>query len=643
MITTLAAILANVYRTKTDNVITPSQQIITDWNAAISAAIASQDATIASAVATQNAQISDLKSEINAIFSAENSFDKTTITEGYVINLSTGNRKSLSGCFYSDPIDVGEAKYVIININLGSNQYGHAFYDDTFTYITPGIPSYGYGSDGTGVLVFAVPDNAKYLRISGETAKKDDIKVVIITDAGKVQSVLDSVGFCIVNQICISPTSALFTVDDMPVGSKLYYDFVLTDNHATFLELLDSNDQRILFIGKGSSSSGDMAYSGSIEIPSGFSYAKFSGYAQNITVNYLAKLTNNIILANNVDSINESIVNNIGTVMPGIFVSIDGSNRCLYFSVSGSKCAICDVTRIVGKKVRIITTQVSTTYKLLYVFADENGQMVSMYNGDERLAQTLDKNVTVPSTAKLLYVNCNSENNVSIVTSDSHELITYQSYSAKGKSIVTYGDSLTWYDTQQFTWGTDEGTPCIGFQTYLRTVVGMQTTNRGESGKTTPQICTKIRNAEDLDDFDYMTIMGGNNDDRLDVTIGSLQPVGGTFDTTTIYGALQSAIEYALTENPALRIVLMTEPMGFTYQNNTLDRVSDLIPNAYRRVAELYGLPLIDLWAKSGINELTRAEYYLDPSTGNTDYMYHPNNKGWNLLSKIICSEIVNY
>ena len=137
--------------------------------------------------------------------------------------------------------------------------------------------------------------------------------------------------------------------------------------------------------------------------------------------------------------------------------------------------------------------------------------------------------------------------------------------------------------------------------------------------------------------------MGGDNDDRLDVAIGSLQPVGGTFDTTTIYGALQSAIEYALTENPALRIVLMTEPMGFTYQNNALDRVSDLIPNAYRRVAELYGLPLIDLWAKSGINELTRAEYYLDPSTGNTDYMYHPNNKGWNLLSKIICAEIVNY
>lgn len=58
VITTLAAILTNVYRTKTDNVITPSQQIINDWNAEISAAIATQNA----AIANQDTKITDLKS-----------------------------------------------------------------------------------------------------------------------------------------------------------------------------------------------------------------------------------------------------------------------------------------------------------------------------------------------------------------------------------------------------------------------------------------------------------------------------------------------------------------------------------------------------------------------------------------------------
>ena len=81
----------------------------------------------------------------------------------------------------------------------------------------------------------------------------------------------------------------------------------------------------------------------------------------------------------------------------------------------------------------------------------------------------------------------------------------------------------------------------------------------------------------------------------------------------------------------------MTEPVGWTYQDGTMDRVSDLIPNAYRRVAELYGLPLIDLWNNSGINEMTRATYYADPTPpDNTLYMYHPNNTGWVRLSKLI-------
>ena len=68
VITTLAAIVANVYMTKTDNVITPSQQIITDWNAEISASLANQDA-----------EISDLKSALNANLMTE---DELTFVQG---------------------------------------------------------------------------------------------------------------------------------------------------------------------------------------------------------------------------------------------------------------------------------------------------------------------------------------------------------------------------------------------------------------------------------------------------------------------------------------------------------------------------------------------------------------------------------
>ena len=213
------------------------------------------------------------------------------------------------------------------------------------------------------------------------------------------------------------------------------------------------------------------------------------------------------------------------------------------------------------------------------------------------------------------------------------------------KRFVCYGDSLTWYDGNAFTWGEHEGETCVGFESYIRSELQARAVaNRGESGKTTPQICSKILTATDLSNYDVLTIMGGDNDDRLDVSIGTIQPVGGTFDTTTVCGALQSAIEYAISQNPNLRIILMTEPIGWTYQNGTMDRVSELVPNAYRNVAKQYGLPVIDLWNESGINELTRETFYADPApSDNQLYMYHPNNDGWVRCSKIIVKHLKAY
>ena len=61
VITTLAAVISTVYRTSTDNVITPSAQIIADWNQEISDALAAQDAQIE----VQDGKIDDLKSALN--------------------------------------------------------------------------------------------------------------------------------------------------------------------------------------------------------------------------------------------------------------------------------------------------------------------------------------------------------------------------------------------------------------------------------------------------------------------------------------------------------------------------------------------------------------------------------------------------
>ena len=86
VITTLAAIVANVYMTKTDNVITPSQQLIDDWNAEISAAIATQNAAIAS----QDTKISDLKSGLDGIREhTKNLFEPENVLNAYFTASST--------------------------------------------------------------------------------------------------------------------------------------------------------------------------------------------------------------------------------------------------------------------------------------------------------------------------------------------------------------------------------------------------------------------------------------------------------------------------------------------------------------------------------------------------------------------------
>lgn len=225
-----------------------------------------------------------------------------------------------------------------------------------------------------------------------------------------------------------------------------------------------------------------------------------------------------------------------------------------------------------------------------------------------------------------------------------YSILTNEKSLAK-KSIMTWGDSLTYYDGQEYSWGEHEGEICIGYQSYMKNYLGLVVTQLGMSGKTTPEICNAImNNSLDFTAYDYMTIMSGDNDDRLSVPIGTLLPVGSQFDVTTVIGALQGAVEYSLTQNPKLRIIIMSEPMGWTYVNGAMKRVSSLIPNALKQVAEQYGLPFVDLWSESGINEMNRVAFYADPApSDNHMYMYHPNNDGWKLISKVICNKILDY
>lgn len=94
VVTTVAAILATVYQTKTDDEIVPSQQVIDDWNAAITQAIGTQNL----AIANQDAKIDDLKSAFEATNTTFNSVGLDLIgqevitfsAKGYYIKTDSG-------------------------------------------------------------------------------------------------------------------------------------------------------------------------------------------------------------------------------------------------------------------------------------------------------------------------------------------------------------------------------------------------------------------------------------------------------------------------------------------------------------------------------------------------------------------------
>lgn len=203
---------------------------------------------------------------------------------------------------------------------------------------------------------------------------------------------------------------------------------------------------------------------------------------------------------------------------------------------------------------------------------------------------------------------------------------------AINKLIIAFGDSRTWYDGKEFTPETlAPGATCIGYLTYIRRYLTCAVQNEGVSGYTTPQISTKIKNTT-IDNGDIILIAGGINDFLHSVPIGSIAPIGGTFVTSTVYGALQSAIEHILSTKPDVKLMLINPFTGWLSGDNEFP---DSYAEVKRQVAKLYNLPLLDLTDTCGFNILNRSAFYADDPE-QVSYFLHLNNKGNELIGRMV-------
>lgn len=210
-----------------------------------------------------------------------------------------------------------------------------------------------------------------------------------------------------------------------------------------------------------------------------------------------------------------------------------------------------------------------------------------------------------------------------------------------GRPIAVFGDSRTWYDGQEYGENTKpawQGKVCKGYQQAIAKLTNARLINKGGNGETSTQICTRIR-AYDFSNIDAVILDGGVNDfiKSDQVTIGQIASIGANFNTSTVYGAWQSAIEYILRNYPKTKIFVLIPAIAWSsagvFPYNTAKIKGE--------IAELYNLPCLDLYKKGGLSVCNYDYYYAD-NVSTTGWHLHFNDYGNELIGNIIAGFIMN-
>lgn len=212
-------------------------------------------------------------------------------------------------------------------------------------------------------------------------------------------------------------------------------------------------------------------------------------------------------------------------------------------------------------------------------------------------------------------------------------------YSKKliNKKIVTFGDSITWYDNQTYVPNTtDSGTRCLGYQTYLRSCFGAEVENQGVSGNNTNQVCNRSKSFN-YKDYELVTFLSGVNDFGQSRQVGEIKPIGSSFNESTLCGAYQSMIEDVIKRFPEIKIAIIIPYKVWNTQLGGL--IKEEYINSIINIAKLYSIPYLNLYEESQLNELNKDFYFVDDKS-KVPYQYHLNNKGYELISRLIVSFI---
>lgn len=212
--------------------------------------------------------------------------------------------------------------------------------------------------------------------------------------------------------------------------------------------------------------------------------------------------------------------------------------------------------------------------------------------------------------------------------------------SLEGKRIGILGDSLSAKTYENPTWWnmveSDTGCKFIEY-TYPGTTMASMDPERGF-----------VERYLTMDDsLDGVVVLGGTNDVGLSTPLGSW----GDVDPVTFYGALNTLIKGLLTKYPGKPILFLTPiqrkdgaagaEMLTTFEELKMMPVTSAMTMPQMRAAimakcQQYGIPVVDLYASSGINGIDEAGVYYRKASDSV----HPSEKGLCRMANMVAAEL---
>lgn len=133
-------------------------------------------------------------------------------------------------------------------------------------------------------------------------------------------------------------------------------------------------------------------------------------------------------------------------------------------------------------------------------------------------------------------------------------------------------------------------------------------------------------------DTDVILVMGGTNDMAKGIVMGDTVYNNG-YNEATFKGALASTIRKIKTRIPNVKVIVLTPIF-----NATMDIRPYVV--AIKEVCDEYGIPVIDVHGKSGINTITSSRLLQPDGTHPT---YNVQYSGADAISSVVISELKTY